>query len=100
MKADEEDKMRLGRVVMLMLAGSLGLPTIASAQSRRCDELWVERNSIYKDAGYCFRTARGIDTFGNAGCSFDDVNDVPLSTRQRADVDRLQRAERALRCRR
>ena len=63
-----------------------------------CDQLWTERNSIYKAGGYCFRTPRGIRAFGNAGCQFDDVADVPLSARARAQVADIQRQERALGC--
>ncbi len=48
-----------------------------------CGELWVIKNQIFKDRGYCFKTARAIEQFGNAGCAYDSQTDVPLS-----DVDR------------
>lgn len=63
-----------------------------------CDELWSERNAIYKDAGYCFKTARGIAAFGNAGCRYDDLADVPLTARNRSDIADLQRQERRNGC--
>jgi hypothetical protein len=63
-----------------------------------CDELWGERNAIYKDAGYCFKTAKAIKAFGNAGCQYDDIADVPLSARKRADVADIQRQERENAC--
>jgi YARHG domain len=63
-----------------------------------CKELYAERNGIYKDAGYCFKTAKAIEKFGNAGCSFDDINDVPLSPNQRKVVKRMRQAERAKGC--
>jgi hypothetical protein len=69
----------------------------AFAQST-CEQLWYSRNAIFKEAGYCFKTTRAIRTFGNAGCQFDEQEDVPLSNRQRQDVNDIQRAERALRC--
>ncbi|AMB45661.1 YARHG domain-containing protein [Methylobacterium sp. AMS5] len=59
-----------------------------------CDELWGERNAIYKDAGYCFRTERAIRAFGNFGCKYDALADVPLSARQRTDIADIQRQER------
>jgi hypothetical protein len=31
--------------------------------------LWVERNSYYKEAGYCFKTTRAISYFGVAAAS-------------------------------
>lgn len=33
-----------------------------------CDQLWYERNSIYAQYGYCFKTDRAVRTFGR-GCS-------------------------------
>lgn len=63
-----------------------------------CNELWHERNSIYKEAGYCFRTQRGIRAFGNAGCQYDDVNEVPLSSNARRDVADIQAWERRRGC--
>jgi hypothetical protein len=63
-----------------------------------CDELWAERNAVYKDAGYCFRTAKAIRAFGNAGCKYDEIGDVPLSARDRAKVADIQRDERRHGC--
>jgi hypothetical protein len=63
-----------------------------------CADLWQNRNQIYKSAGYCFRTQRGIRTFGNAGCQYDDLNDVPLSVNLRRDVAEITRFERIKRC--
>ena len=68
---------------------------MAQAQYRdmSCGDLYYERNSIYKNNGFCFKTARAIQTFGNAGCSYDDVNDVPLSSRDRRKVACIKEAE-------
>ncbi len=63
-----------------------------------CDELWAERNAVYAEAGYCFKTPRAIRAFGNAGCKYDDLADVPLSARDRAKVADIQRQEQAHRC--
>jgi hypothetical protein len=30
-----------------------------------CFDLWVQRNSIYKAYGYCFKTPKAISYFGN-----------------------------------
>jgi hypothetical protein len=75
-----------------------GLLVGSDAQAQSCGDLWYERNSIYKAAGYCFRTPRAIRTFGNAGCSYDSEYDVPLSPRQRARVERLRALERDFGC--
>ena len=73
---------------------------LAQAQYRgmSCDQLYFERNSIYKNAGYCFRTPRAIQTFGNGGCQFDNQNDVPLSGSSRAAVAAIVAQESALGC--
>lgn len=73
------------------------LGTVPS-MAQSCDELWYQRNLIYKEAGYCFKTAAAIKNFGNAGCKFDDQADVPLSARDRAEVASIKKVERAMGC--
>jgi YARHG domain len=63
-----------------------------------CRELWENRNQIYKDAGYCFKTQRAIRRFGNSGCQYDDINDVALSPNQRREVRDITRYERTKNC--
>ena len=69
-----------------------------SYMSYSCGELWVERNSIYKAGGYCFNTQRAISYFGNAGCQYDNVRDVPLSANDRSRINAIVAAERAKGC--
>ena len=80
----------------MLMTGAVAFATHASAQS--CQDLWVERNSYYKDAGYCFKTARAISYFGNAGCRYDDEASVPLSRRIRARIAEISRLERRFGC--
>ena len=77
--------------LLLALAG----PSLA----QNCAELSYNRNAIYARAGYCFKTAEQIRTFGNAGCQFDNQADVPLSARDREIVARIVREERFNGCR-
>lgn len=79
-----------------MLALAMAAPAPAAAES--CADLWTARNEIYKAQGYCFRSARAIAAFGNAGCQYDDVEDVPLSAHDRRMIADIVRRERALRC--
>jgi hypothetical protein len=83
----------------LVVAGAalvwLASPAVAAFP---CDELWAERNAVYAEAGYCFKTPRAIRAFGNAGCKYDDLADVPLSARDRAKVADILRQEQANRC--
>ena len=74
----------------------IGLMSFASAQS--CQALWVERNSYYKDAGYCFKTARAISYFGNQGCMYDNEASVPLPRGVRARIAELTWLERRSGC--
>ena len=62
-------------------------------QQLGCQPLWEVRNWIYKENGYCFHTQKAIDAFGNAGCQYDDVADVPLNDVERNNVSSIKTAE-------
>ena len=97
----EEGKMNRLALFSGSLAGLVALTSVAFAQNpyrMSCSELWFERNRIFRDAGYCFRTPRAIREFGNAGCSYDNEYDVPLSQRDREFVNLLKRLEGQKRC--
>ena len=81
-------------VIAIVIA--LMVPSAANAYS--CNQLWHARNSIYKNAGYCFQTQRGIRAFGNAGCQYDNQADVPLSDHDRNTIDALKAMERQQGC--
>jgi hypothetical protein len=85
-----------------LFAALVGVVTLAGAVERSfaedCDALWAERNSIYKDRGYCFKTERAKAHFGNAGCKHDDEDAVPLSDHERARIADIQRKEREQHC--
>ena len=85
-----------GLAVLGPLLVMTAMPLPARAES--CDDLWFARNEIYKAQGYCFRTRRGIEAFGNAGCRYDNADEVPLSAAQRRTIADIQREERARRC--
>jgi hypothetical protein len=63
-----------------------------------CDQLWYQRNSISKAAGYCFHTPRAIRVFGNAGCTHDSASDLPLSDRDRQVINSIEQVERMKSC--
>jgi hypothetical protein len=63
-----------------------------------CEQLWFGRNSIFKEAGYCFKTSRAISAFGNAGCQYDDITLVPLSAENQSFAAAIQRAEQMKAC--
>ena len=72
--------------------------TSGQSYAATCQQLWVERNSIYKSGGYCFKTPRAIAHFGNAGCLHDSEGDVPLSAAQRRHIGSIVAEERAQGC--
>ncbi len=87
--------------VFLGLALSVQAQNSAQAQefgAMSCEELWYARNELYKEAGFCFRTARAISAFGNAGCLYDDMGSVPLSPGARRSVAAIQTWERRRAC--
>ena len=82
--------------LLAVAASGIGLISAASAQS--CQDLWVERNSYYKQAGYCFKTSRAISYFGNGGCIYDIEASVPLPRDIRARIAEITRMERRNGC--
>ena len=63
-----------------------------------CNELWSMRNQVYKDGGYCFKTTKAISHFGNAGCQYNSLSEVPLSENQRIVLRDIKRSERRQHC--
>ena len=84
---------------MLAFGVLIAVLSASGASAQSCGALYEQRNLIYKQAGYCFKTGRAIGTFGNAGCVYDNQGDVPLSAYQRARVARIAQLERAYGCR-
>jgi hypothetical protein len=92
--------MRLMPTVSAAVLAAIAMgATGSTARAQGCDDLWAERNSYYKAAGYCFKTRRAIQYFGNAGCQYDNERDLPLSANVRARISQIVRTERAYGCR-
>jgi hypothetical protein len=73
--------------------------TRAEAMRASCEGLAHFRNSIFQARGYCFKTARAIEQYGNSSCRFQNQADVPLNEFERANVATFVAAERAKGCR-
>ncbi len=63
-----------------------------------CQELWVMRNQIYKDAGFCFTSQRAISYFGNGGCVYHSQSEVPLSDQQRQIIKMIKKSSARQSC--
>lgn len=63
-----------------------------------CQELWVMRNQIYKDAGLCFSSPRAITYFGNGGCTYHSQSEVPLSDMDRQTISMIKKSAKRQGC--
>jgi YARHG domain len=88
------------KAVKIIMAGTSKPinPNEQAGPQAKCEALWVERASYYKDAGYCFKTQAAIRYFGNEGCRYDDIKATPLSRSARARIAAIQRTEKQLGC--
>jgi len=84
---------------LAVIVGGAMLP-VSHARADACLDLWVERNQIYKNAGYCFQTARARHDFGNAGCvtNSDRAARANMGGGGRARVDEIVRMEAQYGC--
>lgn len=82
------------------LAGA-GIALLIGASPARADicfDLWVQRNSIYKAYGYCFKTPKAIAYFGNEGCIYKNEASVPMSPADKKLVLAIKKKEKQLGC--
>jgi len=89
--------MRLLPTMTALLTAAATLATVP-AYAQSCQQLWVERNQYYKRHGYCFKTPRAIQYFGNGGCRINSDGAVPFTAAERTRIDQIVRQERAMRC--
>jgi hypothetical protein len=82
----------------IIAKAGLLLATSAQAQTYSCDRLWFERNQIFANAGYCFKSRRAISVFGNAGCEYDNEHDVALTAPQARALHNIRYLERLGAC--
>lgn len=83
------------RLSLHLLATSLLVFTAQSAFADSCYDFWYERNAIYDDNGYCFRTALGKRVFDNSDCYTSDPSFTKAEQRR---IDQIRRQEKRLGC--
>jgi hypothetical protein len=73
---------------------------ISEAQARElsCQNLWLVRNTIFHQRGYCFHSARGRTEFDNSRCSANSISELQLSPVEEANVEMLRKLERSKGC--
>lgn len=62
---------------IIVFLATAGFSMAHAALAQDCQQLWVERNSYYKELGYCFKTQTAIEYFGNGGCHIRNESEVP-----------------------
>jgi hypothetical protein len=88
---------RFGTVFGTVTVTLLGGAGAARAQSGdQCVQLFIDRNKVYADAHYCFKTKEALAYFSNAGCH---PGEPRLTASQQRRVAEIQRAERQSNCR-
>jgi YARHG domain len=55
---------RFKLIGLTLVALTLSSPAMAAF----CPDLWFERNAIYDENGFCFKTEKGKATFDNSDC--------------------------------
>jgi hypothetical protein len=63
-----------------------------------CDLLYDVRNTIYKENGYCFKTERAIEYFGNEGCWITQQSRVKLNSIEKYNVGQIVAVEKQFDC--
>jgi hypothetical protein len=69
------------------------------AEELSCENLWLVRNTIFHQRGYCFHTARGRAEFDNGRCSINSIAGLQLNAVERANVATLRKIEAGKGCR-
>jgi hypothetical protein len=63
-----------------------------------CQALYEVRNGIYFQNGYCFKTDRALDIFGDDGCWIENQEDVSLNRVERYNISQIVAVERQRGC--
>lgn len=63
-----------------------------------CQTLWELRNTFYYEHGYCFKTKRAINFFGNDECYIDDAEDLDFNRVEQTNIDRIVAVEKQKGC--
>lgn len=85
------------RLFLMPATAALALTVgLSPAMAESCYDLWYERNQIFDDNGFCFKTQLGKDTFDNSDCY---TSNPSLSRAEVRRVAQIKARERAKRCR-
>jgi hypothetical protein len=63
-----------------------------------CQNLWFTRNTIYAENGYCFKTERAQEVFGDRECWVHRESRLRLNRYERANIARVRQVEQVKGC--
>ena len=66
-------------------------PEALSAQS--CEVLWVVRNQLLHDEGFCLTDRAAVEKFGNAQCSIDNPDYLQFNRFEQTNYEAIRKAE-------
>jgi len=75
--------MRMGAAAAIGLLASAQVAGAQGYANLSCGQLWYERNAIFAQYGYCFKTPQAISAFGRA--CFPPYGRLPPSAQARVD---------------
>jgi YARHG domain len=85
--------MRISTIAILGTFASI--LSFQPALAADCYDLWYERNQIYDDYGFCFKTRDGRETFDNSDCY---TSSPRFSRADQRRIDQIKRQERRMGC--
>jgi hypothetical protein len=74
----------LGTVVPMTVSGPAAHAQVPELAQLTCDQLWLRRNAIFAQYGYCFTSPRGQAAFGK-GC-FPPYGKLPSDAQQQVNI--------------
>jgi len=88
---------RLSKFFAALIVVSAVAPGVALADGYRgytCGDLWLARNDLYANKGFCFKSALGKATYPNS--CFPPYG--KLDSFEQGEVNKMKAEERRLRC--
>jgi hypothetical protein len=85
--------MKVFRPALLALGIVAAAPNVAMAAS--CFDLWLARNAIYDDNGYCFKSELALQYFDNSDCW---TSRPQFSRAEQKLIDAIAAEEKSRRC--
>jgi YARHG domain len=84
-------EMHMKRIILATCTALSLMISITPASAANCYDLWYERNQIFDDNGFCFKSRLGKDTFDNSDCYTDNPQMSRAEERRIAQIKAQER---------